>query len=274
MANGVLGCYNAPNREITMIQGWNWYAGSDPTQIGANQYDFETTVLHELGHALGLGGSTNPSSPMYEILAAGVADRTPTAQDLNIPDPPSGADPLTAAGFASASTPLALSPNGFAAALGSGPNLSPAGLMPLPPAGGTSSGVQFSVFSFQYSVASSQVSSQGGSGSSLVSQTRDHENEHGHISWVLSESTDFSGRRSTCPRCPPSPRRNRRPIHRSVRGIIGCSMERIAAANLSPSRPDLVLIRQRIQPWTSWLPRWFSCTGRRRRDHSALRSFP
>jgi hypothetical protein len=98
-ANGVLGCYNEPNDEITMIQGWNWYAGSDATQIGAGQYDFETTVLHELGHALGLGGSTDPNSPMFETLAAGVALRTVTTQDLNIPDPPEGADPQRAAGF-------------------------------------------------------------------------------------------------------------------------------------------------------------------------------
>jgi hypothetical protein len=66
-AQAVLGCSNAPNAEITMLQGWSWYAGSDPTQIAANQYDFETTVLHELGHALGLGGSTNPNSPMSEV---------------------------------------------------------------------------------------------------------------------------------------------------------------------------------------------------------------
>jgi streptogramin lyase len=98
-ADGVLGCYNTTTSEITLIQGWNWYAGSDPSQIDAGQYDFETTVLHELGHALGLGHSADPGSPMHGTLAAGVADRTPTAQDLNIPDPPSGADPLKAAGF-------------------------------------------------------------------------------------------------------------------------------------------------------------------------------
>ena len=61
MADGVLGCYNEPNSEITMIQGWNWYAGADPTQIGAGQYDFETTMLHELGHALGWAARPTPA---------------------------------------------------------------------------------------------------------------------------------------------------------------------------------------------------------------------
>jgi hypothetical protein len=96
-ANGVLGCFNEPSAEITMIQGWNWYAGADPTQIGSGQYDFETTVLHELGHALGLGGGNDPTSPMYEILAAGTTARVVTVADLNIPDPPAGADPQSAA---------------------------------------------------------------------------------------------------------------------------------------------------------------------------------
>jgi hypothetical protein len=131
-ANGVLGCYNAPNAEITMLQGWNWYAGSDPSQIGANQYDFETTVLHELGHALGLGGSTNPNSPMYEVLAAGVADRTPTTQDLNIPDPPAGADPQMAAGFVPGSAGLPAAPNARAAAPVAVGIPGSAGFMPLP----------------------------------------------------------------------------------------------------------------------------------------------
>ena len=55
VADGVLGCYNAPNSEITMIQGWNWYAGADPTQIGAGQYDFETTVTPRAGPRAGPG---------------------------------------------------------------------------------------------------------------------------------------------------------------------------------------------------------------------------
>jgi hypothetical protein len=128
-ASGVLGCYNAPNGEITLIQGWNWYAGTDASKIGANQYDFETTVLHELGHALGLGGSTNPSSPMCETLASGVALRTVNAQDLNIPDPPEGADPQTAAGFQKVA-PISSTPIGISPQTGAGPAQGAIGLMP------------------------------------------------------------------------------------------------------------------------------------------------
>jgi hypothetical protein len=95
-ADGVLGSYCSTG-EITILQGWNWYDGADPTQIGASQYDFQTVVTHELGHALGLGGSADPTSPMYEILATGVVRRTPGVADLNIPEPPEGADPERAA---------------------------------------------------------------------------------------------------------------------------------------------------------------------------------
>jgi hypothetical protein len=94
--DGVLGSYSSTG-EITILQGWNWYDGSNPGQIGANQYDFQTVVTHELGHALGLGGSADPTSPMYEVLAAGAVRRTPGIADLNIPEPPDGADPERAA---------------------------------------------------------------------------------------------------------------------------------------------------------------------------------
>jgi hypothetical protein len=145
-----------------MLQGWGWYAGSNTSQIGANQYDFETTVLHELGHALGLGGTTDRSSPMYEVLAAGVADRT-TTPDPNIPDPPAGADPQMAAGFrpgptAGLSAPAAAVAS--AAVLGPGPVL----------------GSQLSVLSpHQWSPAGGPRGSQVGPETTLVVQVVDRE---------------------------------------------------------------------------------------------------
>jgi hypothetical protein len=90
-ADGILGCWN-PAGEITMIRGWNWYAGSDPTQIGASQYDFQTTLTHELGHALGLGESNDLTSAMNGTLAPATVIRTLTTTDLNIPYDESGAD--------------------------------------------------------------------------------------------------------------------------------------------------------------------------------------
>jgi hypothetical protein len=117
MSNGVLGCYNptVSPTEITLIQGWNWYAGANATQIGSNQYDFQTTVSHELGHALGLGGSSSLTSPMNESLPTGVARRVMTVADLNIPYPPEGPDPQTAAGLPSGHTTSLATQNAYAA---------------------------------------------------------------------------------------------------------------------------------------------------------------
>jgi hypothetical protein len=87
-ADGVLGSYvsGSPVGEITLLLGWNWYAGADPARIGPDQYDFETVFIHELGHALGLGHSPDPNSAMHETLEPGTHRLYLTAHDFNLPD--------------------------------------------------------------------------------------------------------------------------------------------------------------------------------------------
>ena len=80
---GVLGLSEAGG-VITIVSGWNYYFGNDPTQIGAGQFDFQTVVTHELGHGIGLGHSIDTVSAMYPYLGTANAHRTLTAKDLTL----------------------------------------------------------------------------------------------------------------------------------------------------------------------------------------------
>ena len=82
MADGVLGVTTTTG-EITIIDGWNWFAGADSSTIGLSQYDFQTVITHEIGHSLGLGHSDVNSSVMFPALATTEARRTVVFADLN-----------------------------------------------------------------------------------------------------------------------------------------------------------------------------------------------
>jgi hypothetical protein len=96
--DGVLGCETPGS--ITLLTGWNWYTRSDASQVGADQYDFETIVLHEIGHSLGLGHSQDATSVMFATLETGQAKRSLATADLDIPDSDDGPCGLHAAGGA------------------------------------------------------------------------------------------------------------------------------------------------------------------------------
>jgi len=95
-AEGVLGC-TANGDRITLIDGWDWYAGIDALAIGVDQYDLQTTVTHELGHALGLGHSENTTSVMYSMLSSGIVRRALTVEDLNLSDDGEGSSAMRVA---------------------------------------------------------------------------------------------------------------------------------------------------------------------------------
>src|SRR5262249_34242513 len=80
-SEGILGLY-ALGRPIVVVQDWNWYVGANPAGIQPGQFDFQSVVTHELGHALGFAHSADSGSVMYGELAAGQVRRTLTAGDL------------------------------------------------------------------------------------------------------------------------------------------------------------------------------------------------
>ncbi len=74
---------NAPLMEFDMrldADAATWSA-SDQPQPG--RYDIRSTILHELGHAAGLGHSAQSTAVMYPSLASGIAKRTLTADDIS-----------------------------------------------------------------------------------------------------------------------------------------------------------------------------------------------
>ena len=105
-SNGVLGLTEMGGI-VTIVSGWNWYAGADPTQIGADQYDFQTVVTHELGHAVGLGHSADPTSVMYAYLSAGEVRHDLSAGDI------ADITALEEAATSTAPEPLMASPAGL-----------------------------------------------------------------------------------------------------------------------------------------------------------------
>ena len=88
-----------PGGQITLIDGWNWYFGSDASGIAQGQYDFQTVVIHELGHVLGLGENADPLSAMSLYLSPGQARRYLTANDKTViaEEENGNPDPLLAA---------------------------------------------------------------------------------------------------------------------------------------------------------------------------------
>ncbi|HEY2785006.1 MAG TPA: choice-of-anchor Q domain-containing protein [Fimbriiglobus sp.] len=84
MAEGVLAVYDPSDSEITLVEGWTWYDGPTTSSVPSSQFDFQTAVVHELGHALGLGHLPDPASVMYESLPTGTAKRSLLTSDLNI----------------------------------------------------------------------------------------------------------------------------------------------------------------------------------------------
>lgn len=87
--------------DMQLSPSWTWTTGS-PANV-----DLQSVVTHELGHAAGLGHSTNPSAVMYASYTIGTIKRTLTSDDI--------AGVVAIYGTASAATPPPPTPTTVAA---------------------------------------------------------------------------------------------------------------------------------------------------------------
>ena len=82
--NGVIGVAWHSTAEFDIVldnANFAWYTGALPVAPGA--FDLETVNLHELGHAAGLGHSSNNAAVMYPSVSPGVSKRTPHQDDAD-----------------------------------------------------------------------------------------------------------------------------------------------------------------------------------------------
>ncbi|KAI3846383.1 hypothetical protein MKW92_011841, partial [Papaver armeniacum] len=76
---GILGHGFAPqDGQAHLDASENWSTAPDQSMI-----DLETPCLHELGHVLGLGHSSDTNAIMFSGIGGGQRKRTPTADDIN-----------------------------------------------------------------------------------------------------------------------------------------------------------------------------------------------
>ena len=102
MADGVLGVTTSAG-EITIIDGWNWYAGTNAGAIGSGQFDFQTVITHEIGHSLAWVTVAYAVSVMFPELSTAAARRGILFADLNTAGEEGGeglhAEAIFAAGY-------------------------------------------------------------------------------------------------------------------------------------------------------------------------------
>jgi len=68
------GSSNAEIQAVFNAGKSDWYFGSDPGAVQAGEHDFETVVLHEIGHGLGFAGSANVDDGAGDDECRGTAD--------------------------------------------------------------------------------------------------------------------------------------------------------------------------------------------------------